>query len=416
MNQKDLSRAQIFAILAGASVMISLSMGIRQSWGLFQPHMVRDLGITAADFSLALAIQNIFWGFTQPFVGVLADKIGARPVAIAGVFIYIGGLLLSLYATSAAELIFGCGICLGLALACTASNIAMTVTSQAVAPLKRSVAMGAVSAFGSVGLVFTSPIAQSLITSAGWQTALVAFIGFAAVMLPAAFFAGGADRVVVERDNGPDQSVIEAVREAFGHSGYVVLALAFFVCGLQLVFLIAHLPTYLAICGMDPTVGSTALALIGLFNIVGSYLFGWLGGRHSKRVLLGGIYVLRSLCITAFFLLPPSPTSTLVFAAAMGTLWLGVAPLIGGLVVQLFGIRYMGTLLGIAFMSHQVGSFLGAWGGGLIYSMLGSYDRAWQFAVTIGIVFGLMQMTMNTRPSPRLASEQKKFGLQPVGG
>ena len=163
------------------------------------------------------------------------------------------------------------------------------------------------------------------------------------------------------------------------------MAIAFFVCGLQLVFLTTHLPTYLAICGMDPTVGSTALALIGLFNVLGSYLFGWLGGRYSKRVLLGGIYVLRSVFITAYFLLPPSPTSTLVFAAAMGTLWLGVVPLVSGLVVHLFGLRYMATLSGIAFFSHQVGSFFGAWGGGLIYSALGSYELAWQAAVAIGV-------------------------------
>ncbi len=415
MKQSDLSRAQTFTILAGASVMISLAMGMRQSWGLFQPHMMRDLGITAAEFSLALAIQNIVWGLTQPFVGVLADRIGTRPVAIAGTIIYLAGLLVSLNATSAAGLIFGCGVCLGLALSCTASNIAMTVTSRASAPLKRSAAMGAVSAFGSVGLVFASPLAQMLITNNGWQTALVAFVGMAVVMLPAAFFAGGADRIVAEKESGPDQSVTQAVREAFGHSGYLVLALAFFVCGLQLVFLTSHLPAYLAICGMDPMVGSTALALIGLFNVGGSYLFGWLGGRHSKRMLLGGIYVARSLCISAYFLLPPTPTSTLVFAAAMGTLWLGVAPLIGGLVVQLFGLRYMGTLLGIAFFSHQVGSFIGAWGGGVIYSMLGSYDRAWQFAVLVGLVFGVMQMTMNTRPSPRLAAEQRKFGLLQPG-
>jgi len=161
--------------------------------------------------------------------------------------------------------------------------------------------------------------------------------------------------------------------------------------------------------------GSTALALIGLFNVGGCYLFGWLGGLYSKRMLLGGIYVLRSLCITAFFLLPPSPASTLVFAAAMGTLWLGVAPLIGGLVVHLFGLRYMGTLLGIAFFSHQVGSFIGAWGGGLIFSVLGSYDRAWQGAVVVGLIFGFMQMTMNMRPTPRVLDEQRNRSPLPAG-
>ncbi len=397
-------------------MLLSLGMGIRQSLGLFQPHMIRDLGITAADFSLALAIQNIVWGATQPFVGILADRHGARPVALIGVLIYAAGLLVSLMAKSALVLILGAGICIGIALSCTASNIAMSVTARTVSPLKRSLTMGGVSAIGSLGLTLASPLAQSLITSSGWQVAMVAFLGLVAVMLPAAFCAGGADKIEIE-STGAMQSVGQAVREAMGHSGYIVMAIAFFVCGLQLVFLTTHLPTYLAICGMDPTVGSTALALIGLFNVGGSYLFGWLGGHHSKRALLGGIYILRSLFITAYFLVPPSPTSTLVFAAAMGTLWLGVVPLISGLVVHLFGLRFMATLSGIAFFSHQVGSFIGAWGGGLIYSMLGSYDLAWKGAVAIGLIAGAFQMTMNVRPTARVAAERRTVELSvPIAG
>ena len=407
MKQKDLSPVQSWLILGGAAIMLSLAMGMRQSFGLFQPSIIRDVGITAADFSLALAIQNIVWGATQPFVGMLADRYGARPVALGGVLIYAAGLILMLLAKSVLLLTLGAGICIGLALSCTASNIAMTVTSRTVSPAQRSLAMGSVSAAGSLGLTLASPLAQSLITSGGWQLALIAFLGLATVMLPAAFFAGGADRIEIDSGSGQAQSIAEAVREATAHRGYIVMALAFFVCGLQLVFLTTHLPTYLAICGMDPTVGSTALALIGLFNVGGSYLFGWLGGRYSKRALLGGIYVLRSVFITAYFLLPPTPASTLVFAAAMGTLWLGVVPLVSGLVIHLFGLRYMATLSGIAFFSHQLGSFLGAWGGGLIYSMLGSYDMAWKSAVAIGIIAGLFQMMMNVRPSPRVAAERE---------
>jgi len=266
--------------------------------------------------------------------------------------------------------------------------------------------MGAVSAFGSVGLVLASPMAQTLIASHGWRAALVAFLGLAAVMLPAAFMAGGADRIESDAGHDSSQSPAQALREALGHRGYVVMALAFFVCGLQLVFLTAHLPNYLDLCGIDPMVGARALALIGLFNVFGSYLFGWLGGRYSKRALLGGIYVVRSLFITAYFTMPPTPTTTLVFAAAMGTLWLGVVPLVNGLVVQLFGLRYMATLTGVAFFSHQLGSFLGAWGGGLIYSALGSYDLAWQGAVAIGLAAGVFQMTMDVRPSARIRSQQ----------
>lgn len=406
MKRENLSRAQSWAILGGAAVMLSLAMGMRQSWGLFQPHMIRDIGITAADFSLAIAIQNIVWGITQPFVGMFADRHGVRPVVLAGVTIYALGIVISILAHSVLVFTFGAGICIGLALSCTASNIAMNVTARTATAAKRMVAMGSVSAIGSLGLTIASPLAQTLITTSGWQVAMVGFLALVVVMVPAAFFAGGADKIETEASTGVPQSVSQAVREAMGHSGYVVLAVAFFVCGLQLVFITTHLPTYLAICGMDPSVGANALALVGLFNVIGSYLFGWLGGLYSKRMLLGGIYVLRSLCITAYFLVPPTPTSTLVFAAAMGTLWLGVVPLVSGLVVHLFGLRYMATLSGIAFFSHQVGSFFGAWGGGLIYSTLGNYDRAWQGAVAIGILAGLFQMTMNVRPSARIAAER----------
>lgn len=386
--------------------MLSLAMGMRQSFGLFQPHLIREIGITAADFSLAIALQNIVWGATQPFMGIFADRYGARPVTLFGVVIYALGLAFAMTATSAWSVTLGMGLCVGLALSCTASNIAMSVTAKAVSPAQRSMAMGSVSALGSLGLTLASPMAQHLITNAGWQIALIGFLGLACVMVPAAWMASRADHIEVPANLGVPQTVTEAIREALGHRGYVVLAIAFFVCGLQLVFITTHLPTYLDICGIDPSIGSTALALVGLFNVMGSYLFGWLGGLYSKRFLLGGIYVLRSAFIAAYFVVPPTPTSTLVFAAAMGTLWLGVVPLVSGLVIHLFGLRYMATLSGVAFMSHQMGSFIGAWGGGLIYSSLGSYDLAWQGSVAIGLAAGLFQMTMDMKPSERILAER----------
>jgi predicted MFS family arabinose efflux permease len=274
----------------------------------------------------------------------------------------------------------------------------MSVSSRAVTPARRSVTMGMVSALGSLGLVIASPMAQTLISTAGWQIALLGFLGLVCVMIPAALGAGQVDRMEAPSTQQLEQSLSEVLRSAFGHSGYLVMATAFFVCGLQLVFITTHLPTYLADCGMDPSVGAAALAAIGLFNVVGSYLFGWLGGRYPKQYLLGGVYVLRSLVVAAYFTLPPSPTSTLVFAAAMGTLWLGVVPLVNGLVIELFGLRYMTTLVGVAFFSHQVGSFLGAWGGGVIYDALGNYDAAWKAAVLVGLIAGFAQMLMNVRP------------------
>ncbi|RPH45101.1 MAG: MFS transporter [Burkholderiales bacterium] len=406
MKATDLTRAQSATILGGAALMLSLAMGMRQSLGLLQPHVIRDLGITAADYSLALAIQNIVWGITQPFVGLLVDRIGARPVAVTGVLVYALGLIVMALAPSALVLTLGAGLCIGLALSCTASNLAMNVTARTVTPARRSVAMGAVSAAGSLGLVVASPLAQAMISTGGWQLALVAFLGLAAVMLPAALAAGRADTIERPGPQPGDQSAAEALREAAAHGGYVTMAIAFFVCGLQLVFLTTHLPTYLDLCGIDPSVTATALALIGLFNVAGSYLFGWLGQRYPKHLLLGGIYLLRSAIIAVYFVAPPTPTGTLVFAAAMGTLWLGVVPLVNGLVVHLFGLRWMATLTGVAFFSHQVGSFIGAWGGGAIYASLGSYDWAWKGAVLIGVAAGLAQMAMNVRPSARVLAEQ----------
>lgn len=389
-------------ILGGAALMLTLAMGMRQSMGLFQPHMIRTIGITASDFSLAIAIQNIVWGLTQPFAGALVDRFGARWVCTSGVVIYGLGMLTAAHATSALMVTIGIGVCVGLALSCTASNPTMAITSRTVSAARRSFAMGAVSSAGSLGLMLTSPLAQGLIVEAGWQMAMLAFFALTVVMVPAALMAGRVDRIDAVRIDGPEQSVMDAVREATSHSGYVVMALAFFVCGLQLVFLTTHLPTYLDLCGIDPSVTAMALALIGLFNAIGSLVFGWLGGLFPKQWLLGGIYVTRSLLITAYFLTPPTPTTTLVFAAAMGALWLGVVPLLNGLVIHLFGLRYVATLSGVAFLSHQLGSFIGAYGGGVIYTALGSYDWAWKGAVMVGLIAGLAQMTMNTKPVERM--------------
>jgi predicted MFS family arabinose efflux permease len=398
MHAAQLTPYQKWSILIGASVMLSLAMGMRQSFGLFQPAILHSTQITAADFSLATAISNIVWGITQPFVGIFADRYGARYVMLSGVVIYAVGLVTMMLSTTVLPFIFGMGICIGVALSCTAHSMSMTVAARTVSAAKRSVTMGAISAAGSLGLIIASPLAQTLISSAGWQMALVGFLALVAVMLPSAFSAGKADKIEIDKSDDLNQSFGAVMQSAFGHSGYVVMAVAFFVCGLQLVFITTHLPNYLAICGLDPSLGASALALIGLFNVFGSYAFGWLGGRYPKQLLLGGIYIVRSLAIAAYFALPATSTSTLVFAAVMGTLWLGVVPLVNGLVAQLFGLRFMATLTGIAFFSHQVGSFIGAWGGGLIYEKLGSYDMAWKGAVIIGLLAGSMQMLMNVRP------------------
>lgn len=403
-----LTHWQSVSILAGAAVMLSLAMGMRQSLGLFMQPVTRDIGISAGDFAFALAIQNIIWGISQPFAGALVDRFGTRYIAAAGALLYAGALTLTAFATSAWMVTLGAGVLVGIALSCTTSGIAAKVAARVVRPERRSLAFGLVSAAGSIGTFFCAPLAQGVIQGAGWQIAMLVFVGLAAAILPAALLGGRADQVPLDGPGGSTETMRSTLDEARSHGGYIVMAAAFFVCGLQLVFLTTHLPTFLADCGADPMLGAQALAVIGAFNVFGSWLFGWLGDRWNKHWLLGGIYIARSLAIALYFSMPVTTTSTLVFAAAMGTLWLGVIPLVNGLVAQIFGIRYLATLTGIAFFSHQVGSFLGAWAGGVIYDALGSYTLAWQLAAGIGAAAGVMQLFMNTRPTERVLAAQQQ--------
>jgi predicted MFS family arabinose efflux permease len=399
------ARTQTLSILIGASVMLSLSMGMRQSLGLFMPPVTRELGLSAGDFTFAIAIQNIVWGVTQPLFGALADRWGTRLVTLGGTLVYVAGLAVTALAEGPLALCLGMGLLIGIALSCTAASIAMSASARTATTAEaRSLVFGIVSAAGSLGSFIAAPLAAGLISAEGWRIALVAFIGLAAAMLPAGFVTGRADRLPVPALRGGALALKDALGEALGHRGFVTTALAFFVCGLQLVFITTHLPTYIAACGLDPMLGAETLAVIGFFNIGGSYLFGWLGSRYPNHLLLGLIYLLRSLIITLYFTLPVSGFSTLLFAAAIGLLWLGVVPLVNGLVARMFGLQYLATLSGIAFFSHQLGSFLGAWGGGLIYDALGSYTLAWQLAVGVGFAAGCAQIMADVRPSPRMAA------------
>jgi predicted MFS family arabinose efflux permease len=388
-------------------------MGLRQSFGLFQTPVVQDLGLQAGDFAMAVAVQNIIWGFTQPVAGALVDRYGPRLIAVLGVLLYTAGVAVTAVAGDAAVIMLGTGVLVGIALSCTTSGIAANVAARVIVPERRSLGFGIVSAAGSMGTFFAAPLGQSIIQAGGWRMALAAFVVLSLVMLPAAFIAGRAGQLPNSNLADKDLTLGAALREARRHSGYVVMSLAFFVCGLQLIFLTTHLPSYLALCGMDPMLGAQALAVIGLFNVIGSWGFGWLGDRYSKRALLGSIYIARSLVMAAYFVLPVSPASTLIFAALMGLTWLGVIPLVNGLVVQMFGIKFLSTLTGIAFLSHQVGSFLGAWGGGAIYDALGSYDRALQAGVIIGLIAGFAQLLAHDRPTGRLASDAEALAGAP---
>jgi MFS family permease len=390
-------------ILAGAAIMMSIGMGMRQSLGLFLPPVTHDLALKAADFTFAVAVQNIAWGLFQAPVGAIADKFGLRPAMMTGGVLYIVAMFVMLSAHDTTTLAIS-GALVGMALACTASSLAMTAAARAVSPERRSQILGLVGACSSVGTLLIAPSLQSMLAHWHWHFGVVFFIGLATLMLPAAFMAGAVDRM--PRPEEKRATMREVLGTAVTNRRYLVMTGAYFVCGLQLIFLTTHLPNYLAICGQDPMLSATALATIGGVNIFGSWFAGWLGGRYPKYILLGLLYLSRSCVLTIYFLTPPTPTSTIVFAAAMGMLWLGVIPLVSGAVAELFGTRYMATILGMSFVVHQTGSVIGAWGGGLIFDAFGSYDRAWQIGVIVGALAGTAQILFGgpARPGARLPS------------
>jgi predicted MFS family arabinose efflux permease len=382
-------------ILIGASLMLTLSMGLRQSLGIFLQPLTHDVGISVSDFTLAIAVQNLAWGFLQPLAGALTVRYGFRVIMLAGAAFYIAGLVLMATAHGFLSIMLGAGVLIGMSLACTAAAMAMSVAARAVPDAVRSTVLGIVSAAGSLGALLSAPIGQVLNQDFGWRAGLLSFVALSFLLLPAAWFAGRVDSIPLPKpssDQIGNDSAGDAAKIAFGNASFVVMTCAYFVCGMQLVFITTHLPSYLAICGMDPMLSAQTLGVIGGFNVLGSLFFGWAGGRWNKLALLGGIYVCRSLVLAWYFMLPPSPATTLVFGALMGFLWLGVGPLVAGAVAEMFGLRWQAMIQGLAFMSHQLGSFLGAYGGGLIFDARGSYTLAWRIGVAVGLAAGAIQI------------------------
>ena len=390
-------------ILIGASIMLTLSMGLRQSLGIFMQPLTHDIGISVSDFTLAIAAQNLAWGFLQPLAGAMTVRFGFRNIMVIGALFYIVGLSLMATAHGFVSVMIGGGILIGMSLACTAAAIAMSVAARAVPASVRSTVMGIVSGAGSLGALLSAPLGQILNESYGWRVGLGSFVVLSLALIPAAWFAGGVDRIPLPKPASDDignTSAHVAVKVAFGNASFVVMTCAYFVCGMQLVFLTTHLPSYLAICGLDPMLSAQTLGMIGGFNVLGSLFFGWAGQRWNKLALLGGIYIFRSIALAWYFMLPPTPATTLLFGAIMGFLWMGVGPLVAGAVAEMFGLRWQAMIQGFAFMSHQLGSFLGAYGGGLIYDTLGSYNMAWRIGVALGLAGGIIQVAFALiRPS-----------------
>jgi MFS family permease len=384
-------------LVCGAAI-VTLSMGIRHGFGLWLQPVTMDRGWTRETFAFAIAVQNIAWGIAGPVAGMLADRYGAYRVLVVGALLYSGGLVLMALSTSGLAFTGSAGLMLGMAQSGTTYAVVYGVIGRNVAPDKRSWAMGVAAAAGSFGQFLMVPVETWLISAWGWQNALFVLGCLALAIIP---LARGLKEPAQAAATGFQQSVGSAVREAFGHRSFQWLMAGYFVCGFQVVFIGVHMPSYLKDHGMPPGVATVALALIGLFNVFGTYTAGWLGGRMPKRYILSGIYALRAVVISLFLLAPLTPMSVYVFAATMGFLWLSTVPPTNAVIAQIFGVQYMSMLGGFVFFSHQVGSFLGAWLGGKLYDLTGNYDLVWGIAIALGVFAALANLPVREEPIPR---------------
>lgn len=385
-------------ILAGALIM-SAAMGSRQTFGLFIGPFSFDRGVPVTLTAFAIALHNLVWGFTQPFAGAAADRWGSPPVVAFGAVAFAAGLVLTAVASSGVMLVLGLGLLVGIGISCTTFGVVLTALGRAAPPEKRSMAMGLASAGGSLGQVALVPLAQWLTNVSGTATALLVLAGCLLAVAPLGLVLDRGGNAGAPAQAEPAMPLRAAVAQALGHRGYRLLTLGFFTCGFQLAFIGTHLPNYLLLCHMPVGLGATALALVGLFNMVGSWACGWLGGRYRQQQVLGWLYLIRGAAIAVFFVAPKSEASVVVFAAVMGLTWLGTVPLTSGLVAKVFGTRHLGTLFGVCFLSHQIGSFLGAWAGGYVFDVTGSYSLVWIATAIAGLVAAALHFPIDDRPA-----------------
>jgi MFS family permease len=395
-------------VLSGCLIAL-ITFGPRASVGLFQIPMTTEFGWGRDTFSLAIAFQNLLWGLGQPFAGAVADRFGAFKVLCFGALLYALGLVVMAYASTPGLLHLGAGVLIGFGLSGCSFNLVLGAFGKLLPEKWRPMAFGAGTAAGSFGQFLFPPIGNVLIDSFGWHQALVIFAGSVLLVMPLALaLATRPNAGAAGAANVPNQSIKQALTEAFQHRSYVLLVLGFFTCGFQLAFITAHLPAYLKDAGLSAAVGGWTLAVIGLANAFGSLGSGWLSTRMSKRWLLAWIYFGRSIAIAAFILLPASPVTSIAFGASIGLLWLSTVPPTSSLVMLMFGTRYMAMLYGFAFFSHQVGGFLGVWLGGVLYEIYGNYALVWWLSVALGIASALINLPIKERPVERIP------GLQPA--
>ncbi|MEM7047522.1 MAG: MFS transporter [Pseudomonadota bacterium] len=393
---------QTLIILACGGLILALSMGVRQSFGLFAQDVSSQVGIGLAGFGLAIAVQNLLWGLFTPLAGIAADRFGVRLVVVLGGVLYGAGTLLMAWGTTPVSLGIS-SVLVGFAVSATGFPLILGTVARVVPPQRRSMALGITSSGGTVGQFILSPLAGFLHSSAGWVTSLVVLAVLAFVIMPLAY------ALVVPADQSAtqesDQTIGEALREAGGHRGFLLLTAGFCVCGFHIAFVGTHLPGYLSSAGLPLLLGATALGVIGFFNIIGTLSAGYLGDIYKKKYLLVMIYLVRAVIITVFLIGGKNQFTVLIFSMVFGLFWLSTVPLTSGLVGQIFGPRYMSTLFGIVMLSHQLGAFFGAWLGGVSYDITGSYDSIWYASIILGVISALLHWPIADAPVARLARQ-----------
>ncbi|MGF1561583.1 MAG: MFS transporter [Geminicoccaceae bacterium] len=386
--------------LMAASVILSISFGIRSSLGLAIPEMRLDLAWPTSTFALAFAIQNLLWGFASPFAGALADRIGTFRTLALGAVIYTLGLVCMALASTPWMLHGSAGLLVGLGFGTTGFPIVLGALARAVPEDRRSLALGLGAAGGSFGQFLMPPVFQAFIGGFGWQGALFITAAMVVLLVPFGYLLGRRAAEPAETSDVAG-SLREAFRNARGHGGYRLLNVGFFVCGFHVAFVSVHLPVFAQVCGLAPSVAAQSLALIGLFNMIGTSIAGALGDRFRKKWLLSAIYALRAVVILVFFLGPKTPTSFLVFSSVLGMLWLSTVPLTSGVVAQIFGTRYLASLFGVVMFSHQIGAFIGAYAGGLVFDLTGTYDLMWLSAAALGVFAAIVHAPIDDVPLAR---------------
>ncbi|MBN9310767.1 MFS transporter [Devosia sp.] len=387
----------LLALIVCGCLIAAATNGIRTSFGLLTLPVTGDLGLTREAWGMAMAIQNLAWGVAQPFAGALADRYGTARVIVGGLVIYAIGLALMVVSPTGTLLNLSAGIVTGVGIATSSFSIVMVAFGRSVPQEKRTLIFGIATAASSFGQFLFAPIGQALISGFGWQSTLLYAGALLVLIIPLAYALRGRS----ERAGGHvEMPFREALRRAWGFSSYRLLVVGFFVCGFHLAFINVHMPAFLVQCGLPPEAGSWSIAVIGLFNIVGSLLSGWLGGRVPKQMLLATIYFTRAVAIALFVFLPVTEVTAYVFAGVMGLLWLSTVPPTAGLVTQFFGARYMGMLYGVAFLSHQVGSFIGVWLGGFVFDHTGSYSLVWYLGILLGLASAAVHLPIRERGAP----------------